>query len=438
MSRVFVLDANKQPLNPVRPGRARKLLTSGKAAVFRRYPFTLILRRVVENAVLVPLHLKIDPGAHTTGLALVNNTTGEVVWAAELEHRGFAIKGSLDDRRTVRRSRRRRHTRYRPSRWVNRRRDEGWVPPSLESRIANVLTWVRRLRRLCPLAAISLELVKFDTQAMQNPEISGVAYQQGDLMGYELRNYLLEKWQRRCAYCQKTDVPLQIEHIVPRAKGGSDRTSNLTLACEECNRTKGVRDVRDFLKCKPEVLARVLAQAKAPLRDAAAVNSTRWRLFERLKATSLPLETGSGGLTKYNRVRRDLPKTHWLDAACVGRTTPEHLETSQVMPLLIKATGHGNRQMCGVRDGFPIRHRKRQKVHHGYQTGDLVRAVVPAGKKAGTHVGRVLARATGSFDVVTKTGRIEGISHRYCKPIHRNDGYSYARGERHAAPAQAA
>ncbi len=112
-----------------------------------------------------------------------------------------------------------------------------------------------------------------------------------------------------------------------------------------------------------------------------AVNSTRWRLFERLKATSLPLETGSGGLTKYNRVRRDLPKTHWLDAACVGRSTPEHLETSQVVPLLIKATGHGNWQMCGVRDGFPIRHRKRQKVHHGYQTGDLVRAVVPAGKE---------------------------------------------------------
>jgi hypothetical protein len=105
--------------------------------------------------------------------------------------------------------------------------------------------------------------------------------------------------------------------------------------------------------------------------------------------------------------------------------------------LLIKATGHGNRQMCGVKDGFPIRHRKRQKVHHGYQTGDLARAVVPAGKKAGTYVGRVLTRATGSFDVVTKTGRIEGISHRYCKPIHRNDGYTYVKGERHADPTQA-
>ena len=433
MSKVFVLDANKQPLTPVHPGMARRLLASGKAAVFRRSPFTLILRRVVEKSVQVPLRLKIDPGAHKTGLALVNDTTGEVAWAAELEHRGFTIKRSLEVRRAVRRSRRRRHTRYRPPRWANRRRKEGWVPPSLESRIANVLTWVQRLRRLCPLAAISLELVKFDTQAMQNPEISGVGYQQGDLMGYELRNYLLEKWQRRCAYCQKTGVPLQIEHIVPRAKGGSDRPSNLTLACEGCNRSKGDQDVRDFLKHKPEVLARVLAQARTPLRDVAAVNSTRWKLFERLKVTGLPLETGSGGLTKYNRTKQNLSKTHWLDAACVGRSTPERLKTRHVVPLLIKATGYGNRQMCGVKDGFPIRHRKRQKVHFGYQTGDLVRVVVPVGKKAGTHIGRVLARATGSFDVATNTGRIEGVNHRYCKPIQRNDGYNYARGDSHAA-----
>jgi hypothetical protein len=84
--------------------------------------------------------------------------------------------------------------------------------------------------------------------------------------------------------------------------------------------------------------------------------------------------------------------------------------------------------MCGVKHGFPIRHRTRQKVHHGYQTGDLARVVVPAGKKAGTYVCRVLARASGSFDLITTAGRIEGISHRYCQPIHRNDGYSYAKG----------
>jgi len=428
MSKVFVLATDKQPLNPVHPGRARLLLRDGEAAVYRRYPFTLIMRRATPNPVPVPLRLKIDPGAQTTGLALVNDAEGSVIWAAELSHRGFSIKRSLDKRGTVRRSRRRRHTRYRPPRWANRRRDEGWLPPSLESRIANVLTWVRRLQHLCPIRAISLELVKFDLQAMQNPEIAGVQYQQGELMGYELREYLLEKWRRRCAYCGKGQVPLQVEHIVPRARGGTDRASNLTLACQECNQTKGNQHVRDFLTKKPEVLARILAQAQTSIRDAAAVNTTRWKLFERLNATGLPLETGSGSLTKYNRTRHNLPKTHWLDAACVGRSTPEHLEISQVVPLLIRATGHGNRQMCGVKDGFPIRHRKRQKVHHGYQTGDLTRAVISAGKKAGTHLGRVLTRATGFFDLITKAGRIEGVSYRYCKPIHRNDGYNYQKG----------
>ena len=206
--------------------------------------------------------------------------------------------------------------------------------------------------------------------------------------------------------------------------------SNLTLACEPCNVKKGTQLIEDFLNKQPDVLAHILTQAKAPLTDAAAVNTTRWVLFERLKATGLPLETGSGGLTKYNRVRRTLPKTHWLDAACVGQSTPEHLETSRVRPLLIEATGHGNRQMCGVDEhGFPTRHRQRHKVHFGYQTGDLVRAVVPKGARAGTHIVRVLARASGSFDPRTKAGRQAGISYRYCRPIHRNDGYSYQQGK---------
>ncbi len=430
MSKVFVLDANKQPLNPVHPGRARLLLKAGEAAVWRRYPFTIILKEVVASPKLMHVRLKIDPGARTTGLALVNDAAGEVVWAAELAHRSVAIKRALNERRGVRRSRRRRRTRYRPSRFANRCRGQGWLPPSSESRIANVLTWVRRLLHLCPIGAISLELVKFDLQQMAHPEISGVAYQQGELVGYEVREYVLEKWGRQCAYCGAQNVPLQVEHIQSRAKGGTNRVSNLTVACGPCNTKKGTQLVQDFLKDKPEILKRILAQAKAPLKDAAAVNSTRWVVYERLKETGLPIECGSGGLTKYNRSRHHLPKMHWLDAASVGKSTPEHLAVGEIIPLLIQATGHGSRQMCGVRRGFPIRHRRRQKVHHGYQTGDLARAVVPAGKKAGTYVGRVLARATGSFDVVTKTGRITGVSYRYCKPVHRNDGYSYAKGER--------
>src|SRR5215831_15677546 len=198
MSKVFVLDTNKRPLNPVHPGRARLLLAAGQAAVFKRYPFTLILKCVVEDPEVHPLRLKIDPGSQTTGMALVDDSSGDVVFAAELTHRGPAIKHAAFQRRAVRRGRRQRNTRYRPPRFHNRRRRSGWLPPSLESRVLNVLTWVRRLGSLCPLDAISVERVKFDLQRLEQPEISGTAYQQGTLWGYEVREYLLEKWEHAC------------------------------------------------------------------------------------------------------------------------------------------------------------------------------------------------------------------------------------------------
>ena len=429
MSKVFVLDANKQPLPPVHPGRARVLLTQSKAAVFRRYPFTIILKSVPLSPEVHPLRLKIDPGSKTTGIALVNETTGEVVFAAELVHRADAIKKALDQRRAVRRGRRQRNTRYRKPRFANRRRRKGWLAPSLESRVVNVLTWVKRLMRLCPITALSLELVKFDLQQMENPEISGVQYQQGTHFGYEIRQYLLEKWDRACSYCGRKDVPLQVEHIQAKANGGTDRVSNLCLACNACNQAKGTQDIRTFLAEKPDLLAHILAQAKASLKDAAVVNTTRWALYERLLPLGLPIECGSGGLTKFNRTQRGLPKEHWIDAACVGKRTPLQLKVTGFLPLLIAATGHGSRQKCNVNKvGFPCSKPKGAKKVKGYQTGDEIRAVVTTGTKQGIYVGRVLVRASGSFDIRTRTGRMKGISYRFCTPIHRCDGYSYQKG----------
>src|SRR5258707_339586 len=306
MSNVFVLDNEKRPLTLIHPGGARRLLAAGKAAVYRRYPFTIILHASVEEPAPQPLRLKIDPGANTTGLAIVNDSNGEVVWAAELTHRGRAIKDALDDRRGVRKGRRARHTRYRQPRFRNRRRPKGWLPPSLRSRVVNILTWVCRLRALCPIIALSQELVRFDLQQMENPEIAGLQYQQGTLQGYELREYVLEKWQRTCAYCDIQGVPLQIEHIVAKAKGGTDRVSNLTLACEPCNRRKGTQDLKEFLAHDPARLERILEHTGKPLKDATAVNAPRWHLLPRLKETGLPVETGPRGRTKYNRVQRHL------------------------------------------------------------------------------------------------------------------------------------
>jgi len=238
MQKVFVLDTDKKPLTPCRPKRARVLLKQGKAAVFRMFPFTVILKYGIKDVLTRLLRVKIDPGSRKTGIAAVSDSTGEVVFAAELEHRGESVRESLNSRRAVRRFRRNRKTRYREPRFLNRNRKKGWLPPSLESRICNVETWVKKLMRLSPVQAISQELVRFDTQLMENPEIAGVSYQQGTLAGYEVREYLLEKWHRQCAYCGKKDVSMEIEHIIPKSKGGSDRISNLTLACRPCNEKK--------------------------------------------------------------------------------------------------------------------------------------------------------------------------------------------------------
>jgi len=425
MPKVFLIDTDKKPLDPIHSAQARQLLRNGKAAIFRRFPFTLILKESRPDAPVQPLRLKIDPGAKTTGFALVNDATGEVVFAFSLQHRGFAIRDALTSRRQIRRGRRARKTRYRAPRFNNRKRPSYWLPPSLQSRVENIKTWVKRLIKLAGIGAISQELVRFDMQLMLNPDIQGNEYQQGTLAGYETREYLLQKWDRTCVYCGAKDIPLQVEHIHPRAKGGSNRLSNLTLSCEKCNVKKGTKDVKDFLKKDPEKLKRIVSQTKKPASDAAAVNTTRFALLECLKQFGLPVETASGGLTKFNRSSQLLDKQHWIDAACVGKSTPT-LNIKGVKPLLIKAIGHGNRQMCITNKfGFPIKHRSNIKFHFGFRTGDMVRATLPTGKFAGTHVGRVVTRATGVFEMVTVNGKISPVRYKYVHKIQRHDGYSY-------------
>jgi hypothetical protein len=194
MQRVFVVDINKKPLTPCHPARAREMLRQGKAAVWRSFPFTIILEHAVTTAV-PGIELRLDPGSRTTGVAVIGkDTTGDkVLWAAHLEHRGLRIQDGLSSRRAIRRGRRNRNTRYRQPRFDNRTRPEGWLPPSMMSRVYNVETWACRIARIVPVAAVAIETVKFDTQLLMNPDVTGVEYQQGTLAGYEIREYLLEK-----------------------------------------------------------------------------------------------------------------------------------------------------------------------------------------------------------------------------------------------------
>lgn len=415
----FVLDTNRQPIDPCHPSVARKLLKDGKAAVFKRFPFTIILKEQKPECER-SFRLKIDPGSRTTGFALARGD--EIIWGAELAHRGLQIKNNLESRRGVRKGRRSRNTRYRPARFLNRTKHKGWLPPSLESRVYNIMSWVKKIQASVPVSNISMELVKFDMQKMANPEISGFEYQQGELAGYEVREYLLEKWGRKCAYCGKKDIPLQVEHIIPRARGGSDRVSNLTLACQKCNQKKGTKTAEEF------GFKDIQKKAKAPLKDAAAVNATRWRLYQRLtEETGCHVETGSGSLTKYNRHKCNIEKAHWLDAACVGRSTP-HTLTSRVSSVLeIKAKGKGNRQFCQTNKyGFPIKHRGKEKLSHGLMTGDIVAVNVTANLKTkGRYTSRVAGIMRGKPSFCLSKGKNWWVNQQYLRKIQCADGYEY-------------
>ena len=411
---VLVVDANKKPLTPCKPSMAKKLLNAKKAAVYRRFPFTIILKKeCTPNK--QKLELKIDPGSKTTGIALVLNNA--LIWCGELNHRGSLIKKKLESRRASRRLRRSR-LRYRKPRFLNRQRPEKWLPPSLMHRIETTMTWVKRLTAFASISSISMELVRFDTQKLENPEISGTEYQQGALLGYEVREYLLEKWGRRCTYCSKENIPLQVEHIVPKALNGSNRISNLCLACEKCNQKKGTRTIETFLARKPQLLKTILSQAKKPLRDAAAVNATRWKLFETLKSTQLPVVTGTGGQTKYNRQRFELPKTHFYDAACVGQT--DSLEVLANQALVITCKGHGGRQKAALNKyGYPIRYNPLRPIK-GWQSGDL--AVDQEG-----NLGRVNPRSkSNSFNFTVLGQKAKSIHVNKLRRVHRKDGYTYA------------
>ena len=189
------------------------------------------------------------------------------------------------------------------------------------------------------------------------------------------------------------------------------------LACRDCNSARGNRTATEF------GYPQVEAQARAPLRDAAAINATRYALLRELEKLGLPIATWSGGRTRWNRARFGLPKTHALDALCVGDLAG--VDAGRLKTTVITAVGRGrygrtNSDKCG----FPRGYLMREKQVRGIKTGDRVEAVVPAGFAAcGTHTGRIAVRANGQF----RMGKVQGIPARFCRMLQRADGHDYAR-----------
>ena len=449
MSKVPVLDTMKRPLEPCHPAIARRLLREGQAAVFKRYPFTIILKKEVRDPKTTNHTLSVDPGSRCTGMA-ITDSENNIVACFELHHRGQAIKKRLTDRAGYRRSRRTRKLRHRPSRWQNRSRkapvltpngwqyqsfgqsSKNWIAPSLMSRVFNIHTWVRRLSKIYPISRLAVEHVKFDTQLMENPEISSVEYQRGTLFEAEVWEYLLEKFGRKCFYCGAKNVPLEKEHILPKAKGGTNRVTNLTVSCRECNIEKGNRHPDEIDGDFGKRVQSALRAAKKPLKDAQAVNTIRWKIVETLKATGLPIIYGTGGKTKWHRKQAGLPKTHYCDAACVAGVPNSEVPQSV---LAIHAVGYGHRGNLGdyqTKQNVPGFKSAYTRIEHagGFQKLDTVEMMTKKGKVVG-YLNTFDKTADGKPQKLrVKThwngdGRIGGNITQLQRVIQRRDGYAY-------------
>lgn len=418
---VFVLDKSKKPLDMITNAEARILLRNKLAVVHKVYPFTIRLKDNSCGSKGSAYTVKLDPGSKHTGIAIVDNTNN-VVMLAELEHRGHTIKRNIDKRRTVRRSRRQRKTRYRPARFLNRTRPEGWLAPSVKSRADNVINFIKKYKKLINIDKVMVENVSFDVaQITSDNKLWGSDYQQGNLYQTKLRSFIFRRSNGKCVYCgAKAD---EIDHVVPRANGGTNSTYNLVASCRSCNEKKSNLSLKAFGKLMGKDYSH-LEPKKLP-KDAAIVQSARNYMISEIAKLVPDTTTYDAWLTKYNRDELGLPKEHYYDALSVGEIpTKFNFITDKI--LVISAKGRGSRQMCLMdKFGFPRTSAKASKSVKGFQTGDIVKAVVHTGSKQGEYLGRVVVRSRGQFNIQTNKNSTVDIGYKYCRLIQRGDGYSY-------------
>ena len=305
--KVFVQDKNGKALDPTTKPRARKLIDKGRAEVVQRNPFTIkILDRKKENSYTKDVILGIDAGYKEVGFSAINDKEELITGVLELRNN---ISKKLEQKANYRRNRRYRNTRYRKPRFDNRKKSKpkGWLAPSIKHKMNSHIKLINKLKELLPITKVIVEVAKFDTQKMQNPEINGVEYQQGTLQGYNVRNYLLEKFNYQCVYCGKKDTPLEVEHIIPKSRGGSNRVDNLTISCHDCNQEKDNQTAEEF--GYPEVQK----QAQKTLRSTAFMNIVRWKIVNELDC-----DYSFGHITKMKRIKLGLEKTHYNDAFVIA------------------------------------------------------------------------------------------------------------------------
>ena len=306
-NRVFVINKHGKALMPCKPRKARILLRDGKAKVLKKEPFTIQLL-YGSTGYKQDISVGIDSGQRYIGLAVTSQN--KVLFQGEVELRQD-VKKLIDTRRTYRRSRRNRKTRYRKSRFLNRiaKKKDNWLPPSVASKVNHNINWIKRLLSVLPKADLHIEVGKFDMQKMKNPEINGEGYQQGDLYGYQtVKQFVLARDNYTCQVCKKKGGKFKIHHIIYRSLGGTNTVDNLITVCSNCHTTKNHQTGILAKWCKDKM------KVNKSYKGATFMNILKRRLFLAFPQAKFQY----GAWTTLQRVDLDLTKSHYNDAVAIS------------------------------------------------------------------------------------------------------------------------
>ena len=300
---VFVGSIDGKPLMPCKPAKARHLLRDGKAKVVGMFPFTIQLLFECENQTQ-DISLGIDTGYGNVGFSAITEKNELFSGTLELD---MKMSQRLSDRRMYRVARRGRLW-YRKPRFNNRKKDDGWLPPSTERMYQTHITLINKLKKWLPITSVTIELAKFDIQKINNHEITNIGYQQGDIYGYEnMRAYLMSRENGKCQLCGKDfkGKPSHIHHIIPRSNGGTDKANNLAILHSDCHKKLHMKGLYIELKRNKQY------------KDSTFMNIVRnrfWKDVHGMKATY-------GDITFVNRNELGLEKSHVNDAFVIADGT---------------------------------------------------------------------------------------------------------------------
>ena len=352
--KVYVLNMDGKPLMPTTPARARKMLRNNKAVVAIRTPFTIKLL-VKTKEYTQPITLGVDAGSKIVGISAT--TEKEELYSAEAVLRNDIV-GLLADKRQYRRTRRNR-LRYRKARFLNRKKSKGWLAPSVQHKINSHLCLVAEIHKLLPITKIIVEVAAFDIQKIKNPEVQGVEYKHGEQLGFwNVREYVLWRDNHQCQQCKFKNKALNVHHIESRKTGG-DAPNNLITLCDDCHDKYHAGEIK------------LKAKRGQSYKDSAFMGIMRWAFYNKLKELYENVSLTFGYITKNNRIKLGLEKSHTTDAFCItGNTEAKRTKTQYSQKFVRK----NNRSLhkANLLKGGKRKANKAPYVVHGFRLFDKV------------------------------------------------------------------